>query len=380
MKIKEEGISILIAMGTSLLVLSLAFATLASISRSVDQASNIQRSTQLYFASESGAEAAFFHHNSRGPGTNFMGTNANQIIDHSSVNATTNWTIQGRSTHVDTLTPDQNALVVDILKEGQTFKIALEWDPDVDPGDEPADGSGANPFNGPATSTDELEIRFFETPADITNATTAVAAFQDRYGFETDAFEPLQQASFDFGNSGDEEILIDWSITRKNSGQGIQTFIPFNNQDCSGYIAGASAGYICEDDLLRAGAEPITINTTWAMDGRVLPGSKESTLDEFWSCFRTGLPGALVGPTETCSDYQLTLRPLLNFNDTGSGNQIPGIPFQIKLNNGNNSPLHFPLNYYNVVSDVTLEDFSQRIEIEVPERTSIGAFDYVIFD
>ena len=375
MKTKVEGISILVAMGTSLVVLSLAFATLTSIGQSVDQASNIQRSTQLFFASESGVEAAFFHKNARGAGINFPDP-TNQEIQHQSINATTQWTIEGRTPHEDGPI-NQNAIIVDILKEGQTFKIPFTWDPSSDPTQVSAD---ATPNNTGLGGTDILRFTFYQTPDDIPNS-TAKTEFEERYGFDSDAFDPLQN-QFDFGDPGDEEILIDWSITRKNSGQGVQTFIPRNNEDCAGFGTGLNAGYVCEDDIHQLPSGSIEVSTGAGVEGMVLPGSLSSRLDLFWNCPQGdfGFEDIVQGG-ETCSDYQLTIRPLLKFNNTVDGAKVPGIPFQITLDSGIGNPARFfPRNYYTVVSDVTLEDFSQRIEIEIPERTSIGAFDYVIFD
>jgi hypothetical protein len=376
MKTKVEGISIFVSMGTSLLVLSLAFATLSSIGRSIDQASNIQRSTQLFFASESGAEAAFFHHNSRGAGLNFTGAHSTQDISHPSINAETSWTIEGRTDKVDNAI-NNDATIVDILKEGQTYKIPFQWDPATNPGELPP--VNLADYGEPNRINDLLEIRFFQTPADIPSS-AAKDDFEARYGFQTGTFDPLQ-GTFDFGdNSGDEEILIDWSVTRKNNVQGVQTFIPTNNQDCSGYIAGSGAGYICEDDIRLISSGGIVIRADAPIPGKVLPGSKDDSLDYFWSCTATGGSNPPLRVWETCSDYQLTFRPLLKLSDTVTGNKVPGIPFQLKLDVNGSTPTHFPLNNYTVVSDVNQEDFSQRIEIEVAERTSIGAFDYVIFD
>ncbi|NCP67652.1 hypothetical protein GW756_05270 [bacterium] len=375
MKTKVEGISIFISMGTSLLVLSLAFATLTSIGRSIDQASNIQRSTQLFFASESGAEAAFFHHNSRGSGVNFTGTHSSQRIAHPSINASTNWTIEGRTDKVDNAI-NNDAIFVDILKEGQTYKIPFKWDISTNPSQQAPQVSAAR-YDEPNFINDEFELTFFQTPEDIPTS-DALTDFEERYGFQTGVFDPLK-GSFDFGDSSaDPEVLIDWSLTRKNNVQGVQTFIPTNNEECSGFLG--NEGYICENDLLSISSGGIVIRANAAIPGSVLPGAKPDSLDYFWTCFAAGGPNPPVRIGETCSDYQLTIRPLLKLSDTVTGNKVPGIPFQLKLDVDGSTPTHFPLNTYTVVSDVNQEDFSQRIEIEVPERTSIGAFDYVIFD
>lgn len=376
MKIKAEGISILVAMGTSLLVLSLAFATLASISRSLDQASNLQRSTQLFFASESGAEAAFFHHNARGAGLNFLdSTHASQTLSHPSVQAETNWTIQGRTNTSDSASRTVgNAAFVDILKEGQTLKIPLQWDASDNPTATPPTSSIGTPDYGETdNNNDNLSFTFYRDPANISNS-TAKDAFNDRYNFDSGVY-PIDN-NFDFGENGNNAVLIDWSITRKNSNQGIQTFIPTDNQDCVGFPA--NPGYICENDFNAMTTSGLQIDTNDTITGKVLPGSIDVDLDEFWDCLG-GSGGVNIG--DNCSDYQLTIRPLLKYQDTLSGDKIPGLPYELKLTTaGGTVPKTFPQSTYKVVSDVALEDFSQRIEIEVPEKTSIGAFDYVIFD
>ena len=160
MKNKNEGISILIAMGTSLLVLALAFATLNSIARSLEQASNIQRTTQLFFASESGVESTFFNHNARETGLLFSGTDDSQTITHSRINATTTWTLIGRSTK---LTDDSSNYPIygGIMKENETIQIPLHWDTSLTP-DNPVNNSGAPNYN-----SDHLSIFFFRDPEHI---------------------------------------------------------------------------------------------------------------------------------------------------------------------------------------------------------------------
>gem|GEM_PF-1041172 len=324
----------------------------------------------MFFASESGAEAAFFHHNSRGAGLNFLdGTDASQTLTHSSVNAETNWTIEGRSNQSDGASPVLgNATVMDILKEGQTLKIPLQWDP------------SANPSVAPPTTTTDygrtdnsfsefISFQFYPDPSDFPNS-TAKDAFEAKYNFDSNAY-PIP-SGFDFGESGNNAVLIDWSVTRKNSSQGVQTFIPITNQDCS---TPNSPGYICENSI-NNGSETLQIRTNDTISGKVLPGSIDVDLSEFWACVRDDLT---TFSGDVCTDYQVTIRPLLKFTDTISGDKIPGIPYRLTLNN-TGAPKTFPQSSYNVVSDVVQENFSQRIEIEVPEKTSIGAFDYVIFD
>ena len=369
MRVKQAGISILISMGTSTLVLTLAFATLNSIARSLDQASNIQRSTQLFFASESGAEAAFFHHNARGAGLSFPGPAASQSIAHDSIDAATNWSIEGRSTTSDTGSATVgDATVVDILRENQSLQIPLQWDASADPSVAPPSTPAQH---GRTTNANEnVSFTFYLDPADFTPS-TAADAFNNKYNFASNIY-PISN-SFDFGENGNNAVLVDWSFTRNHSRLGVQTFIPTDNQDCSGFLA--NPGYICENDYVGMTSTGLQVDTNDTISGKILPGSIDTELDYFWDCAD---PTVIIG--DTCSDYQLTIRSLLELNDTITGDKVPGLPYELKITRSGSIPLTFPQSTYTVTSDVALEDFSQQISIEVPEKTSIGAFDYVIFD
>lgn len=352
-------------------MLSLAFATLNSITRSLDQASNIQRSTQLFFASESGAEAAFFHHNARTPGVNFTGAHASQSINHSSIDADTTWTIQGRTSTIDG-TSNNDATIVDILQEGQTLKIPLRWDSSANPTADPPQVDPGQ-YAAPNNTTDNLDLTFYIDPDDI-SASSALDAFNAKYNFESDAFDTLADG-FNFGNPTGNNILIDWSLSRKNNNKGIQTFIPTDNKDCTGF--GATPGYICENDFVTMTSGGLQLDTNDTISGKVLPGSYDLDVDDFWNCTADSVT-ADIG--DVCTDFQITFRPLLQFYDTIGLDKIPGLPYELKLTTGSSSTKPFPQSTYTVISDVALEDFSQKITIEVPEKTSIGAFDYVIFD
>ncbi len=351
MEVKRSGISVLIAMGTSLLVLTLAFATLDSVARSMEQASNIQRSTQLFFASESGIESAFFHHNARGAGLNFNTGDTSQDIEHENIQAETSWSITGRTT--DSISG--NPVLGGVLKEGQSIQIPLSWDDSTNPTSEPNE-------DGAPASTDNLRIQFFNDTASMPNSTAKDKVIAEHGNFS-------MGTGFDFGEEGDPEVLIDWSLSRKTTDRGVQTFIPVENDDCSG-----ATGFICEDQFL-AGTQ--NIHTNNAINGKILPGGVTATLQDFWDCADSGTSG-------TCSDYRVTFRPLLKLIDSeGTPDEsddikVPGIPFLIRLQA--TSTNSFPRSFYTVTSDVNQEDFSQQISIDVAEKTSIGAFDYVIFD
>jgi len=368
MKTKNPGVSILIAMGTSLLVLALAFATLSSIVKSLQQAGSIQRSTQLFFASETGLEAAFFHHNARGAGTNFTGINT---ITLDNIGADVNWQVDGRSDLTDHL---GDPAFAGVLKENQNIRIPLHWDTSADPNIAPP-----NDPNGKLAAGEQINLTFYNGIEDIPVGTGNLAL--EELLTEFDNFEiPI---AFNFGDDADgdssdgdrganiNEVLIDWSFTRKNNVVGIQTFVPTSNTDCSN----SAPGLICESQLNFNGAQQ-TINTNSGLiEGKVLPGGVITFLDDFWNCS----DGANNGSSTNCSEYQLNFRPLLEFTNTSNGQKIPGIPYMISLNDI--STTDFPRNTYTVNSDVDLlEEFSQQLELVIPERTAVGAFDYVIFE
>lgn len=361
MKTKNSGITIIIAMGTSLLVLALAFATLNSVAQSIEQANNIQRSTQLFFATESGLESAFFHHNARGQGLTLTATDSTQTITHEEINADTAWSLTGRSTG----TTSGDAFYVDVLGENQTVQIPLQWDTSTDP-------SQAANTSGQMENAEDLTISFYRrlqttgAPAALTpenaDIRAALSAKIDDFVVENGT-----AGNFDFGDAADE-VLIDWSLSRKNSTTGVETFIPSANDDCANSSVSVD-GFICESQLNGLSSGSLDISTAnGALAGKILPGLADTNLSAFWSCSDAG-GGA-------CSDYRITFRPLLAFTDSIDSSKILGIPFSIVASEGTS----FPLPDYTVSADVTQQFFSQAVELTIPERTSIGAFDYVIFD
>ncbi len=358
MKTKNAGITIIVAMATSLLVLGLAFATINSVAQSLEQAGNTQRSTQLFFAAESGIEAAFFHHNSRGQGTTLQ-TVANQTLEHDSVNVETAWEIIGRANETSS---GGSQFYADILRENQTIQIPLAWDTSTTP-------TGAPNQSGALGTTEDVTIKFYaqlQDPSGTSNDTPDDANIRDSLLGRYNPFViDNGSGGFDFGDAGSDEVLIDWSLSRK-SNQGIETFIPTGNEDCTNGSTVVD-GFICENQLLLVANSSLDITTSDTIVGKILPGLTDTNLTTFWNCNEAGV--------SSCEDFRLTFRPLLKFTDTNTS-KIIGIPFSVETNNGS----QFPLPDYTVVTDVTQESFSQGVELQIPERTSIGAFDYVIFD
>lgn len=337
-RIKNPGISLLISLGTSTLVLIGAMYTIISVKKSLENSENIERSTQLFFATESGIEAAFFHHNARGAGTTL--TDPSQTIEHPSISITNTWELKGRTERQD---DNSNYSLMSLLKEGQSIQIPLHWDASTKPTDIVTTGK--------LNSGDEIAFVFHEESSDLTTGESK-DLFEIKYG-------AIPLINIDF-NHVDTEVLVDWSFARTHSTEGIQTFSPTKNNDCQNI----DLGFICEDQL---NTDP-EISSNISIDGRILPGNINTTLDNFFDCTDAG--------GGTCSDYMLTFRSLLQYKQSDSDEKITGIPFEIYTTNDK----AFPKETYTVSSNVTLNNFSQTTELTVPERTAIGAFNYVIFD
>lgn len=368
-KTKNEGISLLIAMGGSFLVLIMAFATLLSIQKMLAQVESLERSTRLFFAAESGIESAFYHHNARGAGVKFddiTSATAAQQIGHRSDSINSLWTIQGRSNPV-----------VGILREGETVQIPLSWDSSTNPTLDPNNSSNKDKIGGQVN--EEFILTFYNDSDDMD--ASAKGILEGLTNGQT-----LIPNNFDFGDDGDgdagdgdrgitgNEILIDWSVSRTVAGAGIQTFSPKEN-GCQ--IGDPDSDFICEQ--LLSTNQTIASNSsdskTGGRNGRVLPGYSSSiiSIDNFMSC-------SDIAATGVCSDYALTFRSLLPFKDTTTGKKIPGIPYVVTGLTNSGTSKSIPTQTYTVTSVVNEGDFSQTISLDVPEKTSIGAFDYVIFD
>ncbi len=306
-KTKNKGVSLLIALGTSYLLLTVVMIILFAVARSLEQSANIERSNQIFFAAESGIESAFFHHNARGAGTHFVGDDTSQQILHQVISALVNWKIDGR---VDPITG--------ILKENQTIQIPFFWD------------SATTPLDTP-----------FEENLNIASE-----------GFTLSFTREGIPDGFDFGTE-EEEILIDWKISRKHPTEGLQTFLPKDEGGCLG-----ETEFICKSGL------PATIGSGDSIAGKRIPCTSvdncPTTLSDFLS---------------EGNNFQLVFRPILPFESVDESQKIPGIPFTLTTDG---TPM--PKSAYDIVADIAQGDFTQKLELTIPEKTAIGSFDYVIFD
>ena len=351
MKNKQEGVSLLIVMGVSFFVLGMIMIILFAVSKSLERSANIARSNQVFFMTESGVEAAFYHHNARGAGLEFaQGSNDSLKIEHDAVGGKVEWGIHGRTTPV-----------VGVLREGETVEIPLFWDSSGNPGEVMPDQVA-----GKASS---FELKFYNALGD-SQTEAGYADLKKKYGkftFDTN-----------FWGSDTEiqaEILIDWKVSRKNKDGKFQTFLPTEGGvDASADDRNKSAA-IKVSEL----SGDVEIKSTDSKNGRVTPCVK-SAVDAKLQYTE----GATVGGCMTTlsafvsigNEFKLIFRPLLPF--TNDDAKIPGIPYSVTAGTNNNDPI--PKSTYDIIADVTMGNFTQQRKLTVPERTSIGAFNYVIFD
>jgi hypothetical protein len=349
---KKKGISLLVAMGGSLLVLGIALLTLISIRKSLDQSLGIERSTKFFFAAESAIESGFYHHNARGVGLNFEGENElSQEIKLLEDSVSARWTLDGRK-----------PILFGLLREDQTVQIPLYWDNSGNPTENKNTDGKIDNFNFELTFLLESgDLDAYDLNADGFEDDADIAYFESIYGTVEIGDD------FDFG-SAEKQILIDWSMARRNNNGTIQTFSPtFDNttQNCG--TPTNAGGLICENEL-QSGGNSITFNSP-TIGGRTLPigseGSEEGDmLDNFVGC---------VG-SDNCDRYSLTFRPLLKFESEDKTEKIPGIPYVLETTDT------IPQSSYTLRAEVSEGEYAQTIELSVPEKTTIGAFNYVIFD
>ena len=337
---KPEGMSLLISMGVSFFVLGMVMIILFAVSKSLERSANIARSNQVFFMTESGVEAAFYHHNARGAGLQFErdangDVNVSQKVDHSIVGGAVEWEIHGRTTPV-----------VGVLQENQTVQIPLFWD------------QAANPSlidqSGSATS---FTLNFLNNAND-----------DDDFNDLKKKYGNLDIPSNFFGTTPDE-YLIDWKMMRKKGGV-VETFTPTVGGVSASVSDRNESAAIKESDLTGG----VSVDSSGTQNGRVTPCLKSS--NDAARTYPDGCMTTLAAFMASASDVterQLIFRPLLSFTNE-NGEKIPGIPYRIITGT------KIPKSTYDVVANVRLGSFHQKQQLTVPETTSIGSFNYVIFD
>ncbi len=355
---KNSGVSLLISMGTSFLILALSVLMLASVSRSLERSSNLERSNQFFFAAESGIEEAFFHKNSRGVG---VALGSKKDIFHEGNSASTTWNIESR-----------DEAFFGLIRENETIQIPLFWDEQSDPAGSETEKRVDN--------INDLVINFYKDSAQMTDL------FKDTEQSFKDLFEKkygkVDINNFNFGSdSAEDMVLIDWSLNRQFKNSEPEKFSPLVDSDdpCSSAI-----NYlICKDSFMNVTPLDLKgstgkISPCYSLD----PTAKYNASDPINS-------GCMITFDEFMEDttgrrspkVQITFRPILSFTDDketpdlNDDEKIPGIPFTV-TNSGN----EIPKQKYTVTANVNIGNFRQQISIDVKEKTSIGAFDYVIFD
>ncbi|MCF7812160.1 pilus assembly PilX N-terminal domain-containing protein [Candidatus Gracilibacteria bacterium] len=341
MKWKNQGASLFITLGISFTILTIALSIMVSISRSLRESVSIERYNQVFFAAESGLEAAFYHHNARGQGVHFMADPVpeSQKIPHDAANANVSWFIDGRTEGAA-----DNPLV-GLLQENQRAQFRFFAD------------NSANPSEVPNTASFfplDFNLTFYNRIADDEPPGSTEEKIYQRYG-EFDFF------AFDFGAESDEEVLIDWNFSGKRTVAG-DDYQPvgkreslvasdLDNEDrCDG-------SFLCIENTFTFG------DFTTTTEGKLLPygGDSESrqTVQEF---------------VDEHEQVSFSFRPLQSFEASG-GEKIRGIPFSLET-----GAQSIPKDTYTAIAEVSLGDFYKTISVNIAEKGSLGAFDYVIFD
>lgn len=342
MNIKNRGFSLFIAIVASLILMGVAVGIITSINRSLDQTNNIARSNQFFFAAESGKEAAFFHHNVRGAGLDMEANydanpSNNHAINHSNIGANVEWSIKGRSDM--TGGSGQTAILTGEVHENEKITIPLYWDSSSDPTENP---------DNPSTEVNSLKRSQLKL------------SFSDQ-----DPFDSANNSAFNFGKNDNDVVLFVWSVSRINTTYGVQTFIP--TTPTPGEPCDNGASFYCKSDFSGSGTQhfppsgEISFNSG-TTNGIILPGSNPTDLDTFMT-------------DANSSKYEISFQPVLPFTNTG-GYKISSIYYKLSTLASSTS---VPKNIYAISSTVDFGNFKKTETESFKEKSSIGAFDYVIF-
>ncbi|MBT3348987.1 hypothetical protein HN954_03105 [bacterium] len=316
MKYKNAGVSLAVSMIVSFLVLGLSVEIMRLVSKSFDQTQNLVRGNQVFYGAEGGLEAAFFHHNSRGQGVQFDGTDASQTIAQADPELSVSWKIDGRA---DSISGN--------LRENQTVQIPFFWDGAANVGE------AATIERIPSSDNFTLEIG--------------------------------DASGLDF-NSNPDVVIATWDLKRativSDEISKVETFTPTSSDaenPCAGNF-GSEHSFVCAGDIFSTS---ISISSNDSnLPGAVLPGKMSSDLSTFF-----------VGTSGT-HNYLLSIRAVGSFDKTGEG-KIQNLPFLLSA-----AGLEFPKTEYTASATVTAGNFEKTIRVTIPERTTMGMFDSVIFD
>ncbi len=321
-KHKKAGISLLLAIVGSTIALSIALAILSTITRSVEQSQNLERSTQVFFAIESGLEAGFFHHNARGQGVKFLELNdgsfpAAQIINHDSTNIDTSWTIDGRS---------DSHVIEGLIYEDTPLQLRWFWD------------NSDTVDDNPATNQEDNVPNF-------------------NMSFDPDNDVP-GQSDLNFG-ADEDGPLLSWILTRSTA-TGVGSLVP--SADDPENPCDLPTSFICRDRLSSSLA-----SNDASRNNTLLPRTQTETTSTIFDFLN------VAGG----SKFQLIVTPTRPFVDSWTGQKIDGIPFQLTGVSGQN----LPLPEYEIHTMVSTHGFSKELELSnIPEQTAIQAFSYSLFD
>ena len=392
MKLKTEGMTLLIAMTICLLVLGLSFQILRSVTKSVDRNSNIERSTQMFYAAESGLEAALLHQNIRGGGLFFEPVDENDplmTLHHSVINAKSLWAVQGRFSDAELSTlPDFWAKNI-LLREYGRIEVPLFWNAADTPQEDPTDIEGVDFMNNENVAVvfdlaDEDGQRFVPNNFDFG---------VNEEGRDRDNICILRGGDGCPPEDGHyNQVVVDWGVTRIFTPDGEssrrETFVPHTNLSAIGSCESAESELICEDDFLDGAQTNIVLssqdNGINTITGSLQPcrNNCDLTLYEFFH----------PSGGDTAEHFMITFQDLVPLENSFDNTQLAGLPYRIfryegtvnipddfdLQNGGINDPRPLPQPVQLVTSDVEMGDYKTTFQFLVDDRAASGAFDYIL--
>ncbi len=354
MQFKVPGISLLLSLGVSLLMVLMALGLLSSLERSFEREITVERSLQFYYALEGGIENALFHKNARGKGTHMPG-NSEQVLDDSAESALkTTWEIDAQENPLSGL-----------LREGDSLEIPLSIPKSIDIENDKFEEKTQN-----LSSNDSFILQVYKSTDDM--PAEVKTSFESRFG------------RIDFKNVSFPESsnpLIGWHISRTDKTTGKkELFRPPNAEE------GSLCGNALDSDKISFRLCPEDLNSNTNQSWTTL----DSTSDGLGR--KEGLNNAdveMIGLQDFLDfkgnfDFKIHLFTLGSFEGATSegAKKIEGIPFSLTLNSrAESSSEGFGSDFFTINATVQEgSDFAREVEIKLPEKAPNTLFNYIILE
>jgi len=370
MKQKAEGISLLVALGASMLVMAMAMGIMSSVERSFMRSVDIENSLMFFYGSEAGIEAALFHKKARGRGSQFNCIDC--IVEERQLGfynngMKTTWDLTARTDKY-----------IGLMKEGEVLEIPLFWDGATSPSDIPV---SVEPLNEERFLNTGTSLKFaigmrVDSPDSPSPQNDLSSYFTDVEFIAKHGILENAAATIAYDTSRPEPFIT-WSLQGKTDSERLSLELDpfFNGVGDPVYChTTETRSKFCPDftGSIEQSFTDISDPTTPALsrvNGKIADDGDPEVFYHPSDMFQDS-------PKEPAGkDFTGTKEILLTISaDTMDLEKSRGLPYVIQ------SDTEIPMPYYDITATVNAKKFNQRLVLKLKESVSNQSFKYVIFD